>query len=652
MNGNKNVRHEATKTQRKDKIFGSCLSEINGNFYLFRFFLVKVFLISSCLCVGFLFPVLSYAQDQPTTAASPAFKEIDLSAETPSADQPASEGPVTLSKPEALPTESGSALAPSADSKPSQGEGEKAPVESRPTAVPQFSLPEVVITGENELTIEAKRLDRKENDVTLGSHDLTGVDRAFNDLPGLSKTFTALATEEAGPAKDTALVLHLGGGVPDTYGGWGLFGQQFKDVQYLLSGFYSNWGGEATGTGFDGDRRYGYGGQVDLFPSAPMNLLAGGDYQRLDAELPYQDSKRELHDDIDLDGTFHWKLSDLTQAQLKLSNQSTYLTYWDQSMLSHETQEFEAQFKLNADALGSFLNRATVEMGERHATSDFSAPAAKSYDWAWMNLQGFLKQGENLNLTVQLQAQGGSGLDLPLRAYPAVNLMWRAFENSQVNLYWQTDRGVDSFNKTYMSQEHISAGNGFPSPTEVTSEWGGRVTQKLSEAVLLSLTGSTAQIQGYHQWTDINATDPVFIQDYSTLDQVRLNKAAANLQWDFMKDWQAAATYQWTQGLNQSGDGRNLTGLPTSRGIFSLYRGDEKWEARLELQVASERQAYESLPGTLPAYATLGLDATYHLSKTFSLWMAGDNLLGQGYQLQPGYLEPEFHVRGGVEIIF
>ncbi len=609
----------------------------------------RIVLILLLILFGFC-PV--YAQDNPTPVASPVSREIDLSSETPTADQPAAESPVTISKPEAVPTESGSAQAPSANPKPSQGEGEKAPVQSRPTAVPEFSLPEVVITGENELTIDAKRLDIRENDVTLGSHDLTGVDRAFNDLPGLNKTFTALATEEAGPANDTALVLHMGGGVPDTYGGWGLFGQQFKDVQYLLSGFYSNWGGETTNvTSFDGDRRYGYGGQIDLFPASPMNLLLGGNYQRLDAELPYQGSQRELHDDIDLDGTFHWKLSDLTQAQLKISNQSTYLDYWDQGLLSRQTQEFQTQLKLNADALGSFLDQSTVEIGERHATSDFSAPAATEYDWGWVNLDGTFKAGENLNLAAQLQAQAGSGLELPLKVYPSLNLMWRVFGNSQLNLYWLSSRAVDSFNKIYMSQEHISPVDGFPSPTEITSEWGGRFTQKLTEAVFLSLSGSTAQIQGYHQWTDINAAIPEFIQDYSTLGQVQLNKAAANLQWNFMKDWQAAATYQWTQGLNPLGNG-NLTGLPTDRGVLSLYRGDDKWEARLELQVASDRQAYQSLPGTLPAYATVGLNATYHLSKTFSLWMAGDNLLGHAYELEPGYLEPEYHVRAGVEIIF
>ncbi len=586
-----------------------------------------------------------YSPTPSTASATQGAGPVSESTATP----PVSEAPATLSKPEAVPTEAGQS--PSSEQKPSQGEGEKAPVSSRPTAVPEFSLPEVVITGENELTISAQRLDRKENEITLGSYDLTGVDRAFNDLPGLSKTFTALATEEAGPSQDTALVLHLGGGTPGTYGGWGLFGQEFKDFQYLLSGFDSTWGGEPTASGFDGDKRYGFGGQISLFPQAPQNLILSGDFKRLDAELPYQNFIQETHDGINLNLEGHWNLSDLTQAQLNVTNQDTYLEYWNQSSLTSQTQEWEGHFKLVADGLGDFFNRFTLDTGLIHATSDFVAPAATGYDWGWLGSQAYLKSGENLSLTLKLQAQAGDGLNLPLQFYPEADFMWRVFGNTQLNLYWKSDRYVESFNKTFMGEEHVSPVEGFPSPTEVTGEWGGRFTHKLTEAVLLSLSASTAQVQGYHQWTDINQDNPTFIQDYSTLTQVQLNKAAANLQWNFQKNWQAAATYEWTQGLNQEGT-QNLTNLPVDQGVLSLYRGDETWEARLEVKMATQRQAYASLPGTLPAYMTMGLDATYHLSKTFSLWVNADNLWGEAYEIQPGYLEPEYHIRGGVEVIF
>lgn len=575
----------------------------------------------------------------------------------PDSDLTSSATPATdksdISKPDAaaIPGEP-SGQAPGANQKPSQGEGEKAPVQSRPTAVPEFSLPEVVITGENELTIGAKRLDRKENDVTLGSHDLTGVERAINDLPGLNKTFTALTAEEAGPSKDTAFILHAGGGTPDSYGGWGLFGQEFKDLQYLLNGFYSTWGGEAAGAGRDGDKRYNFGLDVKLFSTTPFSLRLAGNISQIEDELPYQGSIRETHQGSEQSADLHWKISNLVQAQVKISNQPTTLSYWDGSAKTNQTGELEGQFKVTAEDLDPFLNRVGLEAGGRRATSDFASPAVTSYDWAWFGLQAFLKHGENLSLTAKLQGQGGSGLDLPLKFFPVLDLMWRFFGQSQLNLYWRTDRYVDSFHNTYMNNEHVAPETGFPLATEVTGEWGGRFTQKISEKIITSLSASVARIQNDHQWTDISPSAPVQIQAYSTLGEVEITKAGANVQWNFMKDWQAAATYQWTQGMNRSGDGLNVTGLAAHRGILSIYRGDDQLETRLELQAMSDRQAFDSLPGSLPAYWTLGLDATYHLSKTFSLWLNGDNLLGENYQIQPGYLEPRFHIRGGIEVIF
>ena len=558
-----------------------------------------------------------------------------------------------LSHPDSLaPKGEGSGQAPNADQKPSQGEGEKAPLQNRPAAVPEFSLPEVVITGENELTIGAKRLDRKENDVTLGSHDLTGVERAINDLPGLNKTFTALTAEEAGPSKDTAFVLHAGGGFPGTYGGWGLFGQEFKDIQYLLNGFYSTWSGEKTGPGWDGDKRFGYGLDLNLFSSQPFSIRLTGDISQTDAELPYQGSIRELHQGSDLGGTLHWKISDWVQAQVKISNQATTLSYWDMGPLRNQTQELEGQFKLTAEDLDPLINRLGLEIGARHSSSDFTAPAIGAYDWAWFGFQGVLKRGENLSLTAKLQGQAGNGVDLPLKFFPVLDLMWRFFGQSQLNLYWRTDRYVDSFHETFMDKEHIAPAAGFPLSSEVTGEWGGRLTQKLSENITASLSASEAQIRHYHQWTDLSPAAPDQIQTYSTLEQVQITKAGANVQWNFMKDWQAAASYQWTRGVNNSGDGLNLTGLAGHKGVLSLYRGDEKLETRLEGQVFSSRQAFDSASAALPAYWTLGLDATYHISKTFSLWLNGDNLLGQNFEIEPGYLEPRFHFRGGVEIIF
>jgi hypothetical protein len=605
------------------------------------------------LTVFYAVPVAFSAAPTPTPTADSAAVTQD-SSETQKLEESSKE---FISTPQAVPTEANPAnQAPSANQKPSQGEGEKAPIQARPTAVPEFSLPEVVITGENELTIGATRLDQKENDITLESHDLTGVDRAFNDLPGIEKTFTALSTEEAGPANDTAFILHAGGGVPGTYGGWGLFGQQFKTFQYLLTGFYSTWAGEPTAGGLDGDWKYKYGLDAKYEPNSNWSIGFDGAMSKTNAELPYQNSIRESRQGMDLSLDGHWKLSDLAQAQLQISNQSTTLTYWDQSDKSNQTQELGARAKISADDVDPFFNRFSAELGGRHASSDFAGPAAGGYDWAWLALQSYLKHGESLGLTVKLQGQVGDGLELPAKLFPDFDLMWRAFQTSQFDLYWRTDRYVESFHDTFMDTEHVSPEAGFPSPTEITGEWGGRFTQKINEKIVASVSGSVAQIDNYHQWSDIdysyNSTTPLYIQDYSTLPSVQMIKAAANLQWSFNKNWQASATYEWTRGTNDSGNGLNLTGLPTNRGVLSLYRGDDNLETRLALLGATDRQAFENSSVLLPAYVTVHLDAAYHLTKTFTLWLNGDNLLGQAYQVQPGYLEPQFHVRAGIEVIF
>lgn len=75
-------------------------------------------------------------------------------------------------------------------------------------------------------------------------------------------------------------------------------------------------------------------------------------------------------------------------------------------------------------------------------------------------------------------------------------------------------------------------------------------------------------------------------------------------------------------------------------------------ETRLTAQGQSERAEFGSLPGTLPEFITVGCGAAFHFTREFTLWLEGDNLLGQDYQLQPGYWEPRVHVRGGLEVIF
>ncbi len=535
---------------------------------------------------------------------------------------------------------------------PSAAEGEKAPVKNKDTSAPEFTLPDVVITGENELTIGAKRLERKENEVTLGSRDLRRLERSLDDLPGLQKTLTALSTEEAGPSQDTALILRAGGGRPGTFGGWGLFGQDLKVLQYHFSGHYSAWDGEPAAVGADGEKRYGFGITSQILPIQPLRLRLSGGFQSRDAELPYQGSLRETHEGLSLDGRADIKIVNDVHLSVALSDEETWLNSWNAGILSNRAQEIEESGKLAWDNLDFLPADLLLEGGARQANGDFVAPLAGAYDWEWLAFQLRLKPVENLTVTGRVQGQTGGGLSLPAKVFPSGEVLFRLFEDTQLRAYWRTDRTVEDFFQTYMGTLHVSPDKGFPDPMEVTSEWGGEFSQKIAENLNLTLSGSSAQILNYHQWTDIGALVPQYIQDYSTLPSVQLDKAGAGLQWNFAKDWQVSALYQWTQGTDSSGLGQNFTALPTHSGTLSLYRGNETLETRLTAQGQSERAEFGSLPGTLPEFITVGCGAAFHFTREFTLWLEGDNLLGQDYQLQPGYWEPRVHVRGGLEVIF
>jgi hypothetical protein len=538
--------------------------------------------------------------------------------------------------------------------KPSQGEGVTAPAASKPTEVPQFSLPDVVITGDNELTIGAKRLERPENDVTLGTRDLRDFNRSANDLPGLDKTITALSTEDTGSPRASALILHLGGGNLATYGGWGLFGQSFESFEYLLTGGYSNWGGEPAGPGHDGEERTQIGFASELFPQGPLSVDFSGNYEKANVELPYENSSRESHEGINLKGNLTTKLSNFTDLNFQIQDEQTQLTTWDQGLSLGKANELGGMGQLSFDEISSFLKTVSVESGFRGAaSSDLPAGAVTDYQWAWLEGSAQFKIGDDWSLTTKLQAQaGGGGLDLPLRFYPSLDLFWHLFEDTQLEFSYTNSRTIDDFYQNYMDSDHLSALAGFALPTERMNEFGLKWTQKITDQSIFSIFGSEGKISGYHQWTDLlPAGQVVYIQDDSTIGLIDMKKAGVNFQFDFDRNLALSARYQWQSGTNQS-DGRNLTELPLNQFGAAIIETEEKWDAKIGLQWVSQRYAFETRPDELPDYWTVGLSGSYHFERVFSLWCSVENLLGESYQLEPGYDEPRFYTQAGIELIF
>ncbi|HVM31874.1 MAG TPA: hypothetical protein VMU88_01975 [bacterium] len=581
------------------------------------------------------------------------------------AQESAATPPALESTPVALPSAPGNGLskgteapmeqaAPTLNQKPSQDEGAKAPAAAKPTEVPDFSLPDVVITGDNELTIGAKRLERPEEDVTLGTRDLGSLNRSSDDLPGLEKTLTATSTEDTGASRNSALVLHLGGGDEGTFGGWGLAGQSFTGFQYLLSGGYSHWDGERAGALglLDGEETYHAGLDAQIAPEGPLKINLAGKYQALNAPLPYQ-GVNERHQGLDLRAGLDAKLSGFEGLGLRLEDQWTQLTDWDLGLGTARSNEFQGTGLLFFNELGPFFKDFSVEGGLKVAdASGLPAGAASRASLGWVEPSVGWKLGDAWALTTRLQAQAGGGFDLPLRLYPSADLTWDFLQSAQLELTYVNQRSLADFYQTYLGVPHLSDAAGFSSPEETVNQVGLKWTQKVSEQCIFSIFGSDETRKQYHQWSDLLPLgSPAYLQRETTLGSVELTKAGANFQFDFDRNLALSSKIQWQKGVNQS-DGRNLTDLPDVQWWISLLKTEAKWDAELGIHGAGARKAFETLPGELPAYGTLTFSGDYHLDRGLGLWVSAENPLGTSIQSQPGYDDPKFYVQAGLEFIF
>jgi hypothetical protein len=418
-------------------------------------------------------------------------------------------------------------------------------------------------------------------------------------------------------------------------------------------GGYSNWGGEPAGTGHDGETRTKIGFDGDLLPQGPLNLGFSANYEKANAELPYENSDQETREGVSLKANLDAKLSDFTGLYFQAQDEQSQLTTWDQGLGQAKSDEWGVKGRLAFDEINAFINSFSIESGY-HAANASGLPhgALTAYQWGWLEGSAQLKLGDDWTLNARLQGQGGSGADLPVELYPSADLFWHLWENSQLEFSYTNSRSMDEFYQTYMELDHVTPSAGFALPTELSDGFSLKWTQKVTDQSIFSLFGSETRIKNYHQWSDLlPGGQVVYIQTDSTVGLVDLKTASASFQYDFDRNLALSAKYQRQDGINQS-DGRHLTELPTDQVWVALLKTEEAWDAKIGIQWVSQRFAFATLPGQLAADWTLGASGSYHFERALSVWASVDNLLGETYQLEPGYDEPRFYAQAGIELIF
>lgn len=110
--------------------------------------------------------------------------------------------------------------------------------------------------------------------------------------------------------------------------------------------------------------------------------------------------------------------------------------------------------------------------------------------------------------------------------------------------------------------------------------------------------------------------------------------------------WQVATNHSWLH------TNRSIVGAPSYKGFASATYQFEKLSVGVNMQYLYHLC---TLAGAAPQHETfclLGAYANYNLLKNVSLWVRGENLLAQEYELNQGYPMPRATVMGGVEISF
>jgi iron complex outermembrane receptor protein len=91
---------------------------------------------------------------------------------------------------------------------------------------------------------------------------------------------------------------------------------------------------------------------------------------------------------------------------------------------------------------------------------------------------------------------------------------------------------------------------------------------------------------------------------------------------------------------------------PKNHFFLSATYNIKKWQANASLQQVSDLDNDPSPVVNLESYTLLNAKLTYNLLKGLKLYVSGENLLSQEYQVNRYYTMPGATVFGGVNFVF
>lgn len=122
----------------------------------------------------------------------------------------------------------------------------------------------------------------------------------------------------------------------------------------------------------------------------------------------------------------------------------------------------------------------------------------------------------------------------------------------------------------------------------------------------------------------------------------------AELSWTIKEHWGISTNHSWLHQENK------LVSVPTYKGYLGVdwYSENHKWMASVGLQQLAGLYTAVGKDEQKENVTLLNATVKYNLNKYIALWVKGENLLAQEYEILAGYPMPKATAMGGVKISF
>jgi hypothetical protein len=524
------------------------------------------------------------------------------------------------------------------------------PSKSHSFQVPEFKLPEVIITGKNELTVGANHFDEPLSNITLEAQTLQTMNRSINDFPGLDKKYTALNLVQPHAENKNVAIVSLDGGVPGMFGGWGMFGQEIEHMNYLLSLYDSQFSGVSINKNYNTSQTWGFSLKSNIDVTSNSNLNFKDAWSKNQFNLPYENNAQEIHQGNNFLAGFTLNWTNNLNSKIYFNNQQLLLNYWNQNVQGGFNTETFENFKTAFTTRNTIIKLVSIGIFHKSSITSFPNILNPEYDVSGIKAETHIRFSKRLMFWAIGDFQQWNNLTPSSNYFLNLGSEFNISNITQFKFQYDKGEKIPSFYNTYLAQPYIAVVNNLE-PTNIANEFQEELEHQFMSFLIGSLKLNQTTWNTYQQWTSISQINTsYFIQVPNYLNNIYIENASVNLTWNFNSSWLGQAQYIWTYGKI----GNNsifLTNLPMSKTLIRIKYRKDPFAVRLDYWIVSKRNAFETQTSPLSPYALLNLKASYHPLKSMSIWIKGYNLLGEHFELIPGYLEPRFLTMLGVTVI-